>query len=1230
MRQFNRKVIYSVATAIILAAAAGLFMVFDQATVSAQKGDLSSRAESKSKVARADQLAVALNFGSASEYTVFGAKGVRGDGAGVSGKSGSGLDEASLGEDGSGLKARSGVTKALSMINQLPCQDMDSALTGGTFGPGVYCVPSAALTGQMTLDAGGDSTGSFVFRIAGSMKTTADFQMSLENGAKAGNVFFVADTASLAPWTSVIGSVIARGTVGVEDGASIKGRAFSKEGEVILGDASNVALADAFIQICKRALHDGIATTGNSGFDPFTSSSDLTDDQNSLRYKIFLFQINGGAIIEVPTGSCSNPILVVDGNNTIQELLNGFYTNRPDRTVASGNWFNRFRLVNVSETGFLPSNGAPAGTGISSTDFTTRRVNVNVAPSPSTNPLILTFTNTFAIPAVIEICKFSANGLTSETGGTPSVPVSDTVTEGFFDFRVNTNVGITYTIPVGVCTGPIQVLAATIPQPTLPGTPPPGTTADATVYVTELAEPGFTLERMTTVPTGRKQGEVFNRAFPNSQLCAFYHEFYNPLPGCADTPNVGGGYQWGKVYEASTPQDQTIFNFFNRTNPGIIKVCKIAGRGVPIGTRFVFEVRGREAGALGRPILPGTDVIRTVTVSAGPASQGGFCSIVTDDPDGEGPLTQGGPATRFIVGTLALVRETGVVDDVAGVQQGGFGDAEVGNVNDGPTTVPASEVRVSRISVNGVVGTNVTGSQTVQGFNLGTASSPNPDLFGTNVANRRGVIFRVGRGETVVTFVNRLFRPTRLKLCKVAASPSLVGTNFTFGITIDNENGLVPGQTNEPITVADVTIPAGNPGPSGQGNCVIVNGPYEPMDPNDIPVKGTFDVGSTITVTESPAPGTGIVSITSPTGTPVLDLPNRRATLTLGFPGGFNELVFTNNLGGGLESDISTRFTGDGLLLSNDVIFVRLFAAGLLLTNPAFNEFQRADAAPRATLGDAIITSGDVIQARRYAAGLDPPTPAGGPLGPIAPVTVSSIAALSNAGQRTIRAATSAVCGGFYTTVAIMLDSDGNEAGAGFTVTFDPARLSTPEVSLGSDAAASEFILTVNPNNIAAGELGILLDGPVPFAASPSQKHLVDIRFQVAPGANAGPTEINFNGKTIMLSTSDGLGTLLATNYQPTNVTIAGPSCATSTSVTVTGRVLSPEGNGLRNATVFITDTAGNRRSAITSSLGFYQFDEVRAGQPYVVGVSNKRYRFDPRLLQVDDNVANVDFMGRE
>ncbi len=82
--------------------------------------------------------------------------------------------------------------------------------------------------------------------------------------------------------------------------------------------------------------------------------------------------------------------------------------------------------------------------------------------------------------------------------------------------------------------------------------------------------------------------------------------------------------------------------------------------------------------------------------------------------------------------------------------------------------------------------------------------------------------------------------------------------------------------------------------------------------------------------------------------------------------------------------------------------------------------------------------------------------------------------------------------------------------------------------------------------------------------------------------------------------------------------------------VVVGGRVLTADGRGLRNATVSITDSAAVRRTATTSSFGFYTFDNVRTGESYTIAVSSRFFRFAPRVVQVDGNLSNLDFMGLE
>ena len=91
-----------------------------------------------------------------------------------------------------------------------------------------------------------------------------------------------------------------------------------------------------------------------------------------------------------------------------------------------------------------------------------------------------------------------------------------------------------------------------------------------------------------------------------------------------------------------------------------------------------------------------------------------------------------------------------------------------------------------------------------------------------------------------------------------------------------------------------------------------------------------------------------------------------------------------------------------------------------------------------------------------------------------------------------------------------------------------------------------------------------------------------------------------------------------------TTTLVLGPTAA---GVTVSGRVLtSAEGRGLRNAMVTLTDQSGHIRTALTGRVGYYHFEDVEAGQNYVVAVRSRRLSFLPQIIQVNDNLFDVDF----
>ena len=86
------------------------------------------------------------------------------------------------------------------------------------------------------------------------------------------------------------------------------------------------------------------------------------------------------------------------------------------------------------------------------------------------------------------------------------------------------------------------------------------------------------------------------------------------------------------------------------------------------------------------------------------------------------------------------------------------------------------------------------------------------------------------------------------------------------------------------------------------------------------------------------------------------------------------------------------------------------------------------------------------------------------------------------------------------------------------------------------------------------------------------------------------------------------------------------PSAAT---VSVMGRVIA-NGQGVSRARVNIVDENGQTRSVVTSSFGYYRFEEVEVGQTYVISVFSKGYQFTSRLISINDELTDLDFIADE
>lgn len=84
----------------------------------------------------------------------------------------------------------------------------------------------------------------------------------------------------------------------------------------------------------------------------------------------------------------------------------------------------------------------------------------------------------------------------------------------------------------------------------------------------------------------------------------------------------------------------------------------------------------------------------------------------------------------------------------------------------------------------------------------------------------------------------------------------------------------------------------------------------------------------------------------------------------------------------------------------------------------------------------------------------------------------------------------------------------------------------------------------------------------------------------------------------------------------------------TAAGATVSGRVLTDDGRGISLANVTLTDLAGNARAVNTNQFGIFNFEDVEAGQNYILTVGHKKYTFptNSRVINVNEDVADVDF----
>jgi hypothetical protein len=135
------------------------------------------------------------------------------------------------------------------LLAQGPATGVLSQLGTQTLGPGIYSptdaggapVPSFDITGELTLDAGGDPNAVFIFKMESTLITAAGApgipasRVTLTGGAQACNVFWqVGSSATLGTYSIFAGNILAQAAITANTGAIVDGRLLAQTESVTL------------------------------------------------------------------------------------------------------------------------------------------------------------------------------------------------------------------------------------------------------------------------------------------------------------------------------------------------------------------------------------------------------------------------------------------------------------------------------------------------------------------------------------------------------------------------------------------------------------------------------------------------------------------------------------------------------------------------------------------------------------------------------------------------------------------------------------------------------------------------------------------------------------------------------------------------------------------------------------------------------------------------------------
>jgi hypothetical protein len=283
-------------------------------------------------------------------------------------------------------------------------------------------------------------------------------------------------------------------------------------------------------------------------------------------------------------------------------------------------------------------------------------------------------------------------------------------------------------------------------------------------------------------------------------------------------------------------------------------------------------------------------------------------------------------------------------------------------------------------------------------------------------------------------------------------------------------------------------------------------------------------------------------------------------------------------------------------------------------------QFTVAVAAP---LGATPVTFGDTPTIRKVSS-----NPADGPIQ--ARTTTFTDGAVNIGSNRIIRVVSGDTSRSATATVQLTTDATGHESIYGFSLNYNTAVLTyvPGSITIGSGATRqSGGMCSVLSNSGTPGQLGFSINCNSDTITAGNNRQLVTMQFTVASNAPVGQTPLTFgdspSARSVSTNPATGPIQALPVSYVDGFLNVLPPTSAT---VTVSGRVLSAEGNAVNGAIVSLTNGSGATRISRTNPFGYYSIEEVEVGETYTITVSRKGLQFSPRVVTILEEIEDLNF----